>query len=104
MTTNNTTPNESTAKFRLNSLQLSGFKSIASTGQQISFGDVTVLLGANGCGKSNLISFFKMLNHIVQDNLPTYVGKQGGTDALLFYGSAITDKIDFTLYFSQRQT
>lgn len=101
MTTNNTTPNESTAKFRLNSLQLSGFKSIASTGQQISFGDVTVLLGANGCGKSNLISFFKMLNHIVQDNLPTYVGKQGGTDALLFYGSAITDKIDFALSFQK---
>lgn len=88
-------------KFRLNSLQLSGFKSIAATGQQISFGDVTVLLGANGCGKSNLISFFKMLNHIVQDNLPSYVGKQGGTDALLFYGSAITDKIDFVLNFSQ---
>ena len=94
MTTNNTTSNESTAKFRLNSLQLSGFKSIAATGQKIDFGDVTVLLGANGCGKSNLISFFKMLNHIVNDNLPSYVGKQGGTDALLFYGSAITDKID----------
>ncbi|HMU88939.1 MAG TPA: AAA family ATPase, partial [Agitococcus sp.] len=61
MTTNNTTSNESTAKFRLNSLQLSGFKSIAATGQKIDFGDVTVLLGANGCGKSNLISFFKML-------------------------------------------
>lgn len=103
MTTNSTMPNESTAKFRLNSLQLSGFKSIASTGQHLDFGDVTVLLGANGCGKSNLISFFKMLNHIVQDNLPTYVGKQGGTDALLFYGSAITDKIDFTLKFSQCQ-
>jgi len=103
MTTDNTTPNESTAKFRLNSLQLSGFKSIAATGQHLDFGDVTVLLGANGCGKSNLISFFKMLNHIVQDNLPTYVGKQGGTDALLFYGSAITDKIDFALNFSQRQ-
>lgn len=103
MTTDNTTPNESTAKFRLNSLQLSGFKSIAATGQHLDFGDVTVLLGANGCGKSNLISFFKMLNHIVQDNLPSYVGKQGGTDALLFYGSAITDKIDFVLNFSQRQ-
>ena len=43
MTTNNTTSNESTAKFRLNSLQLSGFKSIAATGQKIDFGDVTVL-------------------------------------------------------------
>ena len=103
MTTDNTTPNESTAKFRLNSLQLSGFKSIAVTGQYLNFGDITVLLGANGCGKSNLISFFKMLNHIVQDNLPSYVGKQGGTDALLFYGSAITNKIEFALNFSQRQ-
>lgn len=90
-------------KFKLNRLKLGGFKSIATTGQQISFGDVTVLLGANGCGKSNLISFFKMLNHIVQDNLPSYVGKQGGTDALLFYGSAITDKINFTLNFSECQ-
>ena len=47
MTTDNTTPNESTAKFRLNSLQLSGFKSIATTGQHLDFGDVTVLLGAS---------------------------------------------------------
>lgn len=103
MTTDNTTANAPDAKFRLKRLQLSGFKSISGAGQTIDFGEITVLLGANGCGKSNLISFFKMLNHIVQDNLPSYVGKQGGTDALLFYGSAITEQIDFALNFSQRQ-
>ncbi len=103
MTTDNSTANAPPAKFRLKRLQLSGFKSISSAGQTIDFGEVTVLLGANGCGKSNLISFFKMLNHILNDSLPSYIGKQGGTDALLFYGSSLTEKIDFTLSLSQRQ-
>ena len=58
MTTDNSTANAPPAKFRLKRLQLSGFKSISSAGQTIDFGEVTVLLGANGCGKSNLISFF----------------------------------------------
>ena len=53
-----------TKKFKLKSLGLSGFKSIAGQqdSQVIDFQNTTVMIGSNGSGKSNLISFFKMLN------------------------------------------
>jgi predicted ATPase len=49
---------------KLSGIKIAGFKSISSTqhAQDISFGDITVIIGANGAGKSNMVSFFKMLN------------------------------------------
>lgn len=61
---------------KLISVELSGFKSISGAlAQTIPLGDVTVLLGANGSGKSNLVQFFKLLNFLTTGALQTYVGK-----------------------------
>jgi predicted ATPase len=38
-------------------IKLSGFKSIKSA--ELDFNDLNILIGANGSGKSNLISLFK---------------------------------------------
>ncbi len=43
----------------LKSIELKGFKSVDAEGQMIELSPVTVLLGANWAGKSNLASFFK---------------------------------------------
>ena len=84
---------------KLISVELSGFKSIAgSVAQTIPLGDVTILLGANGSGKSNLVQFFKLLNFLTTGALQTYVGKYG-VSQLLFYGPGITESIAFTLCF-----
>jgi len=84
---------------KLKEIHLAGFKSIdGREGQTIPIGDVTVLLGANGSGKSNLVSFFKMLNYITTGALQQYVGKQG-VSRLLFYGSKQTESMLFTLRF-----
>jgi len=84
---------------KLRQLHIKGFKSIDGTvGQTIQFGDVTVLLGANGSGKSNLISFFKMLNFMTTGALSQYVAKQGAS-RLLFYGPKKTGSISFKLTF-----
>ncbi len=88
-------------RMRLNNLEVKGFKSISHKGEKIDFGDITVLLGANGAGKSNLVSFFKMLNFITTEGLQVFLGKQGGTESLLYYGPKHTDKIEFTLAFQQ---
>ena len=47
----------------LRSVELRGFKSVDAEGQTMDIGPITVMLGANGAGKSNLVSFFRMLNH-----------------------------------------
>lgn len=83
---------------RLDKIDIKGFKSIGEE-QHICLGSVTVLLGANGSGKSNLVSFFKLLNYMTTEALQTYVGKYG-VSQLLFYGPPKTESISFRLHFS----
>ena len=87
-------------RLKLNHIEVKGFKSIPPEGQLIYFGDITILLGANGSGKSNLVSFFKLLNHLTSNGLQVFIQKQGGADALLYYGSKHTEKIDFSINFT----
>ncbi len=84
---------------KLRELHIQGFKSIdGERGATIPLGDVTVLLGANGAGKSNLLSFFHMLQAIAEQEFPQFVGKYGA-NRLLFYGSKKTQSILYTLGF-----
>ena len=91
---------EDKGKIKLKSLILSGYKSINQDGQTIEFGDVTVLLGANGAGKSNLISFFRFLAFMVNGNTQRYIAKEGFADSLLYLGKKDTSKIRASVYFN----
>jgi len=85
---------------KLTKIALTGFKSIDDRdGQEIPFGDVTVLLGANGSGKSNLVSFFSLLKHVTTGSLQNYVGRHG-VSQLLHYGLKVTESISFVLHFA----
>jgi predicted ATPase len=66
----------------------------------IEFGDLTVLLGANGAGKSNLVSFFKLLNSLASGTFQEYVGRAGGAGALLHYGAQVTPSMHFQTLFA----
>lgn len=82
----------------LSKIVIEGFKSIARP-QTIEFGDVNLLIGANGAGKSNLVSFFAMLNQIILKDLQFYVQKQGGPDTFLSRGSAESETISAQIFF-----
>lgn len=84
------------AHSRLKSIQISGYKSIGER-TNISFGDITVFLGANGSGKSNLVSLFRMINYITSGGLQIFVGKQGGASSILYYGAKRTDHLSLSL-------
>lgn len=84
----------------LKRIAIEGFKSIGSR-QEIEFSDITVLLGANGAGKSNLVSFFKMLNYMTTDGLQQYVGKNGQAHSILHFGPTKTKAISFSIDFSE---
>jgi len=88
-------------RMKLKNLNLKGYKSIDNEGQSITFGDITVFLGANGAGKSNLVSFFKLLNYLTTGGLQTFIGEQGFADSLLYYGSSTTSRIQAGLSFEQ---
>lgn len=85
---------------QLTHLKLAGYKSIARV--DLSFGALNVLVGANGAGKSNLISFFKLIRDLIDGRLQLYVGKAGGPDALLHYGRKTTEQLVAELTFGDR--
>ena len=82
---------------KLNRIAIEGFKSFAS--EEIEFGDITVLLGANGSGKSNLASFFRMLGFISTNGLQPYIGREGGPESLLRFGARTTPQMRATVEF-----
>ena len=81
-------------RYRLESISLDGFKTIKELAD-FRPNPLTVLIGPNGAGKSNFISFFSMMRQMMadRDNLPTYVGQQGGASKLLHDGPATTEEI-----------
>ena len=60
---------------------------------------LNVLIGANGAGKSNLVSFFRMLIWMTNKpgDLQFYIGKSGGANSLLHDGAARTPQVEATL-------
>jgi predicted ATPase len=84
---------------KLTEIFFRGYKSVSpKEGQTIPLGDVTILMGANGAGKSNLVSLLKMLNYMTTEALHLYVGKYG-CSRLLHFGPKVCESIFFYLYF-----
>lgn len=82
----------------IDKITLKGFKSIRSL-EDFPLRNLNILIGANGAGKSNFVSFFTFLREAVEERLALYVAKQGGADKHLFLGSKLTEKISVHLYF-----
>lgn len=79
----------------LRAVHVEGFKSIASA--DITLGDLNVVIGANGSGKSNLIGVFRLLERVLSHNLQLYVA--GDPDRLLHHGRKATPRITLKLAF-----
>ncbi|WP_254568808.1 AAA family ATPase [Oscillatoria sp. HE19RPO] len=82
---------------RLKRLTLEGFKSIKAI--DIEFNPLNILIGANGAGKSNLISFFKMLNEMMAGRFQLYIAANGRTQSILHFGPKTTLQIEAKLEF-----
>lgn len=82
---------------KLKRIKIEGFRSIRDL--NIEFGNLTVLIGANGSGKSTFISFFHMLNYMMTESLQVYVGRRGGGSSILRYGPKKTPAMHAELEF-----
>ncbi len=82
---------------RLQRLTLKGFKSIKAI--EIEFNPLNLLIGANGAGKSNLISFFKMLNEMMAGRFQHYIATNGRAQSILHFGPKTTPQIEAKLEF-----
>ena len=78
------------SKDQLFEIRTSGFKSISHDYPvEIKFGEITVLLGANGSGKSNIISFFNMLYAMTYGSFQKLVETAGTSQFFLHNGKKI---------------
>jgi predicted ATPase len=85
----------------LNKLTIHGFKSIKEL-EDFELKNLNVFVGANGAGKSNLISFFKMLHSLMDENLANYIRENGGIGNILYNGRKSTKKMGFEMRFGGR--
>ena len=84
---------------KLNHIKLRGFKSIKEL--DLRLGSVNILIGPNGAGKSNFIGFFRMLNELIEEHLQLFIGRSGGANAMVHYGTKVTNGIAAELYFDR---
>ena len=81
----------------LESIRIKGFRSLADI-EIHNLPAATVLIGANGSGKSNLIRFFEMLSWMLRARrLGSFVTSHGGADDQLFRGSSVTPRMEATV-------
>lgn len=81
----------------MDKIEIKGYKSFKDLTLELR--SINILIGSNGSGKSNFLSFFEFLNRMYEQKLTEYVALNGGIDKYFFQGSKTTDAIDVTIYF-----
>ena len=79
---------------RIERIHVRGFRSLADVEFRPSAG-ASVLIGANGSGKSNFVQFFNMLSWMLKSRrLADFVTGQGGADDQLYAGNETTPRLE----------
>ena len=85
--------------YKIKQVTIKGYKSIDfDVPLVLEFGGVNILLGANGAGKSNIVSFFRMLGFMMSGSLQRFVEQQGTNQVFLHYGSKKTPLLSGELH------
>lgn len=83
-------------------IKIQGYKSIRELDLQLN--SMNVVIGANGAGKSNMISFLQILQAFVTGTLDTYIEKHMGASHLLYHGQERTSSLVASLLFENEET
>ena len=68
-------------------IEIKGFKSIKEL--KLEMKPINILIGSNGAGKSNFVSFFKLINAIFNQRLQKFI---------------LVEKVDNIIYFKRKTT
>lgn len=91
-------------RLKLKRVVIQGFKSVAFQHPlELKVGDVNVLMGANGAGKSNVVGFFQLLSYMMSGSLQAFVELAGTAQTFLYYGAKKTPALVGELYFENNQ-
>jgi predicted ATPase len=81
----------------IDELHIKNYKSIRDA--EIKLNNLNILIGANGVGKSNFLSFFSLLRAITKQSLPSFVAENGYADKVLYLGRKISVQLSGTVIF-----
>lgn len=84
----------------INTISIEGWRSIKKV--KVTFGNINILLGANGSGKSSFLSAFELLKAIADNNLQDYIEKNGGANQNFHYGTKKTKEIKIAIKFRKK--
>lgn len=84
----------------LDFITIRGFKSIAEC-DRLKLAPINVVIGPNGSGKSNFTEVFSFLHAIREGMLQDYVGRVGGAERLLHFGSKHTPQMFIHISFQE---
>lgn len=65
-------------------IEIKNFKSIKDLSLNLS--PINIIIGSNGVGKSNFISFFELMHNLYEQRLQEYIITRGGIDNFLHFG------------------
>ena len=82
-------------------IKIEGYKSMKS--MELELRPINVFIGSNGSGKSNFISFFKMIHALFNRQLQRFVIEEKA-DNLLYFGRKVTEKLFGKIIFSGGST
>lgn len=86
-------------QYAINTLTIKGFKSIQNL-QDLQLNDLNVLIGANGTGKSNFISYFRLLGEMAEGRLQQWTAQQGSSARIVSFGVTGSLNIESSITFS----
>lgn len=75
----------------IQNIKIKNFKSIRDL--ELPLTNLNVMIGSNGVGKSNFISFFEMTKAIYEKRFGSYTLDKGGIDNLLYRGRKVSKEI-----------
>lgn len=79
-------------------IKIEGFKSIKSL--ELELLPINIIIGSNGSGKTNFMSFFNFLYHLYNRSLSEYASLRGGQDKFLYNGAKHTKELSFLIKFN----
>jgi predicted ATPase len=82
---------------KMDYIEIRGYKSIKEA--KIALHPINILIGANGSGKTNFLSFFEFLYHLYERKLTEYIALNGGEDKMLHHGAKVTESMEAYISF-----
>jgi len=79
-------------------ISIENYKSIKKL-ENLELGNINILIGSNGVGKSNFISFLVLLKQIANKNLQGYVADKAGANNFLHFGRKVSQYLSGSVIF-----